>query len=511
VPLTSNGFALPCFRKSLRPNIWYLATCSVPGDHQGTIEAFEPFSSDDIQPISRRRVQDLKVGDPWHDVFLYNSVYFIGRPKELWKKIDPIRDAIRHEAPLSLLDLAIAADTVEQNQLAANAFSYLEKRFGPEKARTWRRDILVRQSVILGFRRVIVMHQIPISLDHARDLEIDELSDGSYEVRLPDQMLEISGPIAGFVSNQLQALGTPLGFKLRLPANSGAASFLPPKQIPPNTQPPHVENLSQGASSGSSFYAAMRILPPDQRDAMFAIYSFCRQVDDIADSLESSEVRLQKLREWRTHVNGWFDGDRSPKNAEYLPSIKQFDLRQEDFLAIIDGMMMDAQEDIRAPDLATLLLYCDRVASAVGRLSVRVFGLEESDGLELAHHLGQALQLTNILRDIDEDASIGRLYLPKEMLQGAGIESLSLQRVLADKRLPEVCFPIAAIAKSHFEAAGAVMDRCPRRLVRAPRIMAKYYSEMLRLLVERGFDMPRLPVRLSKLKRISILLRYAFF
>ena len=99
-----------------------------------------------------------------------------------------------------------------------------------------------------------------------------------------------------------------------------------------------------------------------------------------------------------------------------------FKLEKQDFLAVIDGMDMDAAEDIRAPDWAKLDLYCDRVASAVGRLSVRVFGMAENDGIALAHHLGRALQLTNILRDIDEDADIGRLYLPPEELRKAGID-----------------------------------------------------------------------------------------
>ncbi len=101
--------------------------------------------------------------------------------------------------------------------------------------------------------------------------------------------------------------------------------------------------------------------------------------------------------------------------------MRDFGLRREDFLAVIDGMEMDVVDDIRAPDFATLDLYCDRVASAVGRLSVRVFGMEEQDGIALAHHLGRALQLTNILRDLDEDAAIGRLYLPREALREAGI------------------------------------------------------------------------------------------
>jgi phytoene synthase len=160
--------------------------------------------------------------------------------------------------------------------------------------------------------------------------------------------------------------------------------------------------------------------------------------------------------------------------------------------------------------MATLDLYCDRVASAVGRLSVRVFGLPEQDGILLAHHLGRALQLTNILRDIDEDAGLGRLYLPREGLLLAGITTDDPGRVIADRALPKVCIPLAERARKHFEKADEVMKRNSRRLVRAPRIMSKYYRAILDLLIARGFAAPRTPVRVGKMAKIGILLRYAF-
>ena len=120
---------------------------------------------------------------------------------------------------------------------------------------------------------------------------------------------------------------------------------------------------------------------------------------------------------WRADLDALYAGDSRRRQVRFLaPAVAQYGLRKEDFLTILDGMDMDVAEDIVAPDLATLDLYCDRVASAVGRLSIKVFGMEEGPGFELAHHLGRALQLTNILRDIDEDAAIGRLYLPREYL-----------------------------------------------------------------------------------------------
>jgi phytoene synthase len=253
----------------------------------------------------------------------------------------------------------------------------------------------------------------------------------------------------------------------------------------------------------------MRILPHEQREAMFQIYSFCRQVDDIADSDGPRPERLAALAQWRVDIDALYQGHPPARLKDYVASVQRFGLLREDFLAIVDGMEMDVPQDIRAPDLATLDLYCDRVASAVGRLSVRVFGVAQDDGILLAHHLGRALQLTNILRDIDEDAAIGRLYLPREGLLHAGITSVEPLKVIADQALPKVCAPLVARARAHFEKADEIMGRNPRRVVRAPRIMSKYYRAILELLVARGFAAPRAPVRLNKIARLVILLRYA--
>ena len=263
------------------------------------------------------------------------------------------------------------------------------------------------------------------------------------------------------------------------------------------------------AASGSSFYAAMRILPREQRETMFQIYSFCRQVDDIADSDGPRPERLAALQKWRDDIDALYQGRPPERLHEYVASIKKFDLQREDFLAIVDGMEMDVPQDIRAPDLATLDLYCDRVASAVGRLSVRVFGLPQEDGILLAHHLGRALQLTNILRDIDEDAGLGRLYLPRESLADAGITETDPVKVANHPALPKVCAPLVARATEHFKKSDEIMARHPRHMVRAPRIMSKYYGAILRLLIARGFLAPRAPVRVTKVTRLGIVLRYA--
>lgn len=263
-------------------------------------------------------------------------------------------------------------------------------------------------------------------------------------------------------------------------------------------------------ASGSSFYTAMRLMPKAQREAMYEIYSFCRKVDDIADSPGPRDERVEQLKLWRADIDAIYSGSAVSRARSLVKTVKQFGLRREDFQAVIDGMEMDVHADIRAPDWATLDAYCDRVASAVGRLSVRIFGMEEKAGIALAYHLGRALQLTNILRDIDEDATIGRLYLPREALREAGITSTQPDIVVADPRIGEVCAQVAARAQQHFAEADRIMDKCARSTVRAPRIMRVAYGAIYNALLARGWAQPRAPVKISKPRLILTILRYAF-
>lgn len=273
--------------------------------------------------------------------------------------------------------------------------------------------------------------------------------------------------------------------------------------------------LGAGASpaanraGASSFYLAMRILGREKRAAMFEIYSFCREVDDIADEDRPRARRLELLSMWRKDIDALYSGSIPSGLKNLANAISRFGLRKDDFLAVIDGVEMDARADIRGPSLNELDLYCDRVACAVGRLSVRVFGMDDIDGKALAHHLGRALQLTNILRDIDEDADVGRLYLPKEALALAGIEN-SDPKVVADPRLSTACAFIVERARGHFTKADEIMSRSRRRVVRAPKIMGAVYRQMLEGMVSRGWALPRNRVRVNKSYVLWVALRHAF-
>lgn len=264
-------------------------------------------------------------------------------------------------------------------------------------------------------------------------------------------------------------------------------------------------------AAGSSFYTAMRILPRPQREGMYAVYAFCRAVDDIADEGGLRPARAAALEVWRSSIEGLYRGQPAPLTAQIAPVVHRFGLREADFLAVIDGMAMDAAADLQGPDWATLDLYCDRVASAVGRLSVRIFGMAEEPGLLLSHHLGRALQLTNILRDVDEDAAIDRLYLPREALRAAGIDTTVPSLAVVDPRLPEACAPVVLRALDHFAKADAIMAGQPRAVVKAPRIMGSVYRMILDRIVARGFAPPRQRARVPKLRLVLTVARHGLF
>ncbi len=251
--------------------------------------------------------------------------------------------------------------------------------------------------------------------------------------------------------------------------------------------------------SGSSFYAALRILPSRERTAMFAIYDFCRKVDDIADDPgPSREQRRLALNDWRADLDALYAGAPRPSCLELAGPVRDFGLEEADFLAVVDGMEMDVDADIQAPSFDLLDLYCDRVASAVGRLSVKVFGMDPEPGLSLAHHLGRALQFTNILRDLDEDAEIGRLYLPAEALAAAGIETTRPVEVIAHPSIDNACRWLAAKAHQHYALTDQIMAGRPRGRMKTPALMIAVYGRILKAMEAEGWRPPRHRVSLGK-------------
>ena len=262
-------------------------------------------------------------------------------------------------------------------------------------------------------------------------------------------------------------------------------------------------------SAGTSFYQGMRMLPRDRRLAMYAIYAFCREVDDIVDQPAPPAEKQARLTAWRVRIADLYRGQADGAIGRVLlPAIHRFGLREADFLSVIDGMAMDAGAPIVAPDLGTLDRYCDHVAGAVGRLSVRTFGDASPAADRVADALGRALQLTNILRDLAEDARAGRLYLPREWLDEAGVPR-DPAGALACARIGAVCARVAALAHQHFATAAAAMRDCDRRAMRPARLMGATYGALLRRIERRGWDHPADRISLPAWQKLWIALRHS--
>ncbi|HEX9179817.1 MAG TPA: presqualene diphosphate synthase HpnD, partial [Burkholderiales bacterium] len=177
----------------------------------------------------------------------------------------------------------------------------------------------------------------------------------------------------------------------------------------------------KAAQSGSSFYYSFLFLPPEKRRAITALYAFCREVDDVVDECSDPILARTKLAWWRQELTGAFAGNpQHPVTRALAPAVERFGLPLEQFQEIIDGMEMDLDQD-RYADFRSLALYCHRVAGVVGLLSAEIFGYQDRATLKYAHELGLAFQLTNIVRDVGEDARRGRIYLPMDELAQFGV------------------------------------------------------------------------------------------
>jgi len=265
-------------------------------------------------------------------------------------------------------------------------------------------------------------------------------------------------------------------------------------------------------ASGTTFFWAMRFMPEEKRAAMYALYAFCRIVDDIADEPNDIGVKRRELARWRQEIAGLYAGrPKDPVTVALAAPVARFGLREVDFLAIIDGMETDAAPALRLATRPDLMLYCDRVACAVGRLSVRIFGLEPEAGDQLADDLGLALQLTNILRDLAEDGARDRLYLPADLLDDHGIAARDPAGVLADPKLSGVVAEIGALASRRFEAAERDLAACDGAKAKPAVMMMQAYGRIFRRMQARGWDRVLEPSGLGKAEKLWVAIRYGVF
>ncbi|MDE3066561.1 MAG: presqualene diphosphate synthase HpnD [Verrucomicrobiota bacterium] len=261
--------------------------------------------------------------------------------------------------------------------------------------------------------------------------------------------------------------------------------------------------------SASNLALAFVLLPRDQRDAMSALYAFCREVDDVADEdLAPAETRRQRLSDWRADVKRACRNQppQFPVNRELQPVIQKFSLRFELFDELIKGCEMDLDFK-RYEDFDQLELYCHRVASVVGLLSIEIFGYQNPDCRDYAVHLGKALQLTNILRDVKTDARRGRIYLPRSELKRFDVNEDEILDLKCPARYPALAASVARRAKDLYRAAREALPSEDRRSMAAAELMGDVYWRLLRKLERKNFNVfGRRPVKLSRLRKSALVL-----
>jgi phytoene synthase len=262
--------------------------------------------------------------------------------------------------------------------------------------------------------------------------------------------------------------------------------------------------------SASNLALAFILLPRHKRDGMSALYAFCRQVDDVADdSSMPVEERRTKLAEWRADLRRAYASElpHFPVNRELQPIITQYRLPLEYFDALLKGVEMDLKID-RYPDYELLDLYCYRVASIVGLLSIEIFGYTNPACREYAIALGKALQLTNILRDVRTDAERGRIYLPEIELRRFKVTAEEILELKYSDRFAGLAASVADRARGYYKLARETLPAADRRSMVAAELMGSVYWRLLRKLEHRRFEVfGPTPTRLSTGQKIALIFR----
>jgi 15-cis-phytoene synthase len=285
------------------------------------------------------------------------------------------------------------------------------------------------------------------------------------------------------------------------PANTATATTPLPAPAPMN---PHDYCQERAASSGSSFYYSFLFLPAERRQAITALYAFCREVDDVVDECHDVELAHIKLAWWRGEIDEVFDGSPShPVGRALKDVIARFNLPREQLHEIIDGMAMDLTQT-RYLDFKSLQLYCYRVASVVGLLAAEIFGYEDRQTLKYAHDLGLAFQLTNIIRDVGEDARRGRIYLPIDELQRFGVPAKDILESRHTDQFRQLMHFQADRALKLYDQAFAHLPSGDRKRQRPGLVMAAIYRTLLREIARDGFQVLDRRTSLTPLRKIWI-------
>ncbi len=269
---------------------------------------------------------------------------------------------------------------------------------------------------------------------------------------------------------------------------------------------------SRVKQSGSSFFWAMRLMSPQKRNAIYSVYAFCREVDDITDGDAPEIQKRNELSNWRTEIESIYQAKPSTLLGQSLmPAVNSYKLVKQDFMDLLDGMEMDIGNSLQIPDLPELWIYCDRVACSVGRLSNSIFELDRETGNKLAKSLGTALQLTNILRDVHEDYTRGHIYLPNSLLIEHGMNSNEINIDIDHSAVSETCKVIAENTRDVFNQSASLLASCEPRQIRPARIMMTLYQRLFEKLCDKGWVDLKSKVSLSTREKIYLIAKSTYF
>ena len=267
---------------------------------------------------------------------------------------------------------------------------------------------------------------------------------------------------------------------------------------------PHAYCQEKAAASGSSFYYSFRFLPEDRRRAIHAFYAFCREVDDVADECRDPALARTKLAWWRDEVARLYAGQpEHPVTRALAEAIGPFHLPEDVFSQIIDGMEMDLGL-VRYPDFKELRLYCHRVAGVVGEAAALIFGVSDRATLKYANRLGLAFQLTNIIRDVGEDARRGRIYLPQDELAAHGVREADILAARMSESFVRLMEFQYRRAMKTYEEAFALLPAADRAAQRPGLIMAAIYHALLEEIRAGGFQVLDRRISLTPLRKVWI-------
>lgn len=266
-------------------------------------------------------------------------------------------------------------------------------------------------------------------------------------------------------------------------------------------------------SSGTSFFWSMRLLPTPKRNAMYTLYAFFRHIDDIVDGNLPNEKKVELIKAWREELNNIYDKKvpTTDIGRKIYKNCMRFKLPKSEFIKMLDSISMDLPKPVQAPSIDDFNIYCRGVAGVPGNLTLRIAGCDDEELIEqLSTVLGRALQITNILRDVKEDAQADRIYIPCELLEYAGITSRKPAEVLVDKNLVVAREKLSQMAENDYKEALVLIKKLPNKSARQIKMIANIYKRYFDIMKNRGWEIISPKPKIGKINKLCIILKTFF-